>query len=161
MKVDDIMMYHFSLNHRFSTPPCLSPSHPSPPWKCHEPWVLSKPLTLPNTLMYLPSSQLITSPPSLKKILTEVKHNDVTNLHGSFHLIVLAIHTSTHMTLGCHTGWKYNKTLMTTTITPAYRILVEEIPSKVIHPNVSDLRGLPLFVVLANDVVANHQLTLT
>ena len=51
----------------------------------------TKTLTLSNTLMYLPSSQLITPPPSLKKILTEVIHHDVTNLHGLLHVIVLAI----------------------------------------------------------------------
>ena len=46
-----------------------------------------------NTLMYLPSSQLITPSPSLKNILTEVIHHDVTNLHGLPHLFVLAIHS--------------------------------------------------------------------
>ena len=39
-----------------------------------------------------PTSQLITPTLSLKNILTDVTHHDVTNLHGLLHLIVLAIH---------------------------------------------------------------------
>ena len=31
--------------------------------------------------------------PSLKNILTEVIHHDVTNLHGLHHLVILAIHS--------------------------------------------------------------------
>ena len=31
------------------------------------------------------------TPPLMKNILTEVIHHDVTNLHGLFHVIVLAI----------------------------------------------------------------------
>ena len=52
-------------------------------------------------------AQLITSPPSLKNILIEVIHHDVTNVYGLLHLIILAIHSVVnhqHTCSGCHTG---------------------------------------------------------
>ena len=39
------------------------------------------------------TSQLIRPMVSLKNIVTDVTHHDVTNLHGLLHLIVLAIHS--------------------------------------------------------------------
>ena len=48
---------------------------------------------------------------------------------------------------------------MSTNITTAYHILVEETPTEVIHPNASDLPGLLLLVVLAVHSVVDHQTT--
>ena len=50
---------------------------------------------------------------------------------------------------------------MSTNITTAYHILVEETPTEVIHPNASDLPGLLLQLVLAVHSVVNQQLTCT
>ena len=72
--------------------------------------VLSNTLKLSNTEMHSPSALLITSPSSLKNILIEVIHHDVTNLYGLLHLIILAIHSVVNhqpTCSGCHTtGWK-------------------------------------------------------
>ena len=40
-----------------------------------------------------PTSQLITLTLSLKNIVTDVTHHDVTNLYGLIHLVVLPIHS--------------------------------------------------------------------
>ena len=48
---------------------------------------------------------------------------------------------------------------MSTSITTAYHILVEETPTEVIHPNASNLPGLLLLVVLAVHSVVDHQTT--
>ena len=48
---------------------------------------------------------------------------------------------------------------MSTTITTAYHILVEETPTEVIHPNASDLPGLLLLVVHTGHSVVDHQTT--
>ena len=48
---------------------------------------------------------------------------------------------------------------MSTTITTAYHILVEETPIEVIHPNGSDLPGLLLLVVLVVHSVVDHEIT--
>ena len=45
--------------------------------------------------------------------------------------------------------------------TTAYHIKVEIIPTEVIHPNVSDLPGLLLLVVLALHGVVDHTLICT
>ena len=51
------------------------------------------------------------------------------------------------------------KTLMSTTITKAYQILVEENSNWSVHSNVIDPQGLLLLVVLAVHSVVDHQLT--
>ena len=50
---------------------------------------------------------------------------------------------------------------MSTTITTAYHVLVEKISTDVIHPNVSDVHGLLLLVVLAVHSDVYNQLTCT
>ena len=68
------------------------------------------------------------------------------------HVLNVVIHVSR---INKKPFWSY-------TITTAYHILCSwKIPIEVIHPYVSDLRGLPLLVVLAVHIVVNHQLTLT
>ena len=49
------------------------------------------------------------------------------------------------------------KSLMSTTLTTAYHILVKKFSTEVIHPDVSDLPGLLLLVVLAVHSAADHQ----
>ena len=51
------------------------------------------------------------------------------------------------------------KTFMSTNITTAYHILVEETPTEVIHSNASGLPGLLLLVVHAGHSVVDHQTT--
>ena len=64
-----------------------------------------------------------------------------------------------HMYLMLSNMLKLSWTFMSTTITTAYHILVEETPTEVIHPNASDLPGLLLLVVLAVHGVVDHQTT--
>ena len=66
-----------------------------------------------------------------------------------------------HMYLILSNMLKLSWTFMSTTITTAYHILVEETPTEVIHPNASDLPGLLLQLVLAVHSVVNQQLTCT
>ena len=101
--------------------------------------VLSNTLKLSNTEMHSPSALLITSPSSLKNILIEVIHHDVTNLYGLLHLIILAIHSVVNHQPTCSlfrlSHWLKVRKLMSTTITAAFQIQVEE------NSNQSDTSG--------------------
>ena len=70
--------------------------------------VLSNTLKLSNTEMHSPSALLITSPSSLKNILIEVIHHDVTNLYGLLHLIesVNNFHVNHHNYSISHPRWR-------------------------------------------------------
>ena len=70
--------------------------------------VLSNTLKLSNTEMHSPSALLITSPSSLKNILIEVIHHDVTNLYGLLHPIesVNNFHVNHHNHSISHPSWR-------------------------------------------------------
>ena len=109
-----ISPFGFGRNRWTTTPPCWRPSPPSPYWRCHEPcWChLSHTFVLSNTQRYQTSAELITSPPSLKNIPTEVMHN-VSDLHGILLLVLLAVHSVVDLKLTwpkCfYKCWKYKE----------------------------------------------------
>lgn len=103
----------FGRNRWTTNPPCWRPSPPSPYWWCHEPcWChFSHTFVLSNTERYQTSAELITSPPSLKNIPTEMMHN-VSDLHGLLLLVLLAVHSVVDLKLTwpkCYKCWKCKK----------------------------------------------------